>query len=447
MADYLDALIERLKTSKTGPVAGTLREMREHQYGIPLPHFAQQHLFGATGIRIWCFVSIQGKAGVGKSTLLYDLCGLVAGAVEDGGLGGMSFVYDTEHKTDPRFQLSVLLKHGDRAVRACRVMPTDTLKKCLEVFNAGVLKSYVEVCPDRSAPMLVGIDSIGGSGSEDTIKKVETEGAVGKGFTDKPHIVKHWCENQSSILDQYRVPAVIVCINQEKEGIPAPGMTVAPKTITGGGSQGFKCGYMISVTRPATKANGSLLRLKTVKSSYSDPRSVDVDLRWDVHGSKDGEDVDNARFLWALASARLLQTPDRLIGDLKSICDVTVSDKELVTCPQLGLRSVQPEEFEAALFSEEHADVLEGLYRFFKIERIRSVAEYPEHIAQEKAELKSLDKALKEKQAEANAAAEEALKAKAQKAYAKRAAKTPAVAVSIQPPAPPASKEVSDGDK
>ena len=149
----------------------------------------------------------------------------------------------------------------------------------------------------------------------------------------------------------------------------------------------------------------------------------------------------------ALASARLLQTPDRLIGDLQSICHVTVSDKELVTCPQLGLRSVQPEEFEAALFSEEHADVLEGLYRFFKIERIRSVAEYPEHIAQEKAELKSLDKALKEKQAEANAAAEEALKAKAQKAYAKRAAKTPAVAVSIQPPAPPASKEVSDGDK
>ena len=95
MADYLDALIERLKTSKTGPVAGTLREMREHQYGIPLPHFAQQHLFGATGIRIWCFVSIQGKAGVGKSTLLYDLCGLVAGAVKDGGLGGMAFVYYT----------------------------------------------------------------------------------------------------------------------------------------------------------------------------------------------------------------------------------------------------------------------------------------------------------------------------------------------------------------
>ena len=73
MADYLDALIERLKTSKTGPVAGTLREMREHQYGIPLPHFAQQHLFGATGIRIWCFVSIQGKAGVGKSTLLVSI--------------------------------------------------------------------------------------------------------------------------------------------------------------------------------------------------------------------------------------------------------------------------------------------------------------------------------------------------------------------------------------
>ncbi|MGN0909020.1 MAG: hypothetical protein ACI4NA_05320, partial [Succinivibrio sp.] len=425
MTDFLDAMIERLKTSKTGPVAGTLREMREHQYGIPLPHFAQQHLFGATGIRIWCFVSIQGKAGVGKSTLLYDLAGLVAGSRDDAGLGGMSFIYDTEHKTDPRFQLSILLKHGERAVRACRVTFTNTLKECLEGFNAGVLKSYVEVCPDRSAPMLVGIDSIGGSGSEDTIKKVETEGAVGKGFTDKSHIVKHWCENQSSILDRYRVPAVVICINQEKDGIPAPGMTVAPKTITGGGSQGFKCGYMISVSAPSTKNDGKTLRLKTVKSSYSDPRMVEVDLRWDVHGNRDGgEDVDNARFKWALASARLLQTPDRLIGDLKSICEVSVSEKELVTCQQLGLRSVQPEEFEAALFSEEHADVLDQLYRFFKIERIRPVSEYPEHIAREREDLKSLDKALKKKKEEEYAAAEAALRAKAEKAYAKRAKDT-----------------------
>jgi hypothetical protein len=146
--------------------------------------------------------------------------------------------------------------------------------------------------------------------------------------------------------------------------------------------------------------DGNLLTLTTAKTSFCDSRKVDVQFRWNKHG-KLADDAYEARFEWALASAQFLANPTNGVGDLRAICNVSVSaDRHLVTCPQLNLRSVEPEEFEAALMSNQ--ELLDKLYTFHKIEKLRPLSDgYAEHLATLKAKTKDKKNDDNEEEAEA----------------------------------------------
>lgn len=417
MADnFLDAFVSGLKCTKTGGIAYTVQELRENQFGIPLRHYAQQRLFGATGLRIQEFHSIQGDKGEGKSTLLFDLIGDTCGAEEDGGLGGVAVLYELEQKISPTILHSILVNHGERALLACMLRLGMTLGDAMKDVNAkgGALDIYRKACPRRDKPLILAFDSIGGAANADTMEKLEADGAVGKGFSDKQHNMKYWCENQGAIFARDNIPVVVICINQEKEVLGGTSYGPPQKTITGGKAQMFKDGHMISVKKKAlASGDGNVVTLRTTKSSFCDPRKIEVEFRWNRHGQKTG-DAYEARFLWALASARCIADPDNGVGEIRDICDVKISDRDLVTCPQLGLKSVTPEEFEAALFAD--TKLLEQLYVYQKIERLRSVTEYADWLA-------GKDKA-SDSPAEPVAAKKPAAKSKAK---AKTAAQAPEV--------------------
>lgn len=371
----LDSFISGLRSTKTGAIVTNVHEMRENQFGIPLKHYAQQYLFGATGLRIQVFNSIQGPKEVGKSTMMFDLMGDVCGAEEDGGYGGLAVLYELEGKISPSILYSILNNHGPRALEACIPRLGMTLEESMADLNKVIIPMYEKACPKRDKPLMIGFDSIGGSSSVDTIEKLEKEGVAGKGFWNKQHFMKYFCENQGAIFVRRGIPVVVILINQEKEELGTMS-NVPAKTITGGKAQMFKDGHMISATKSAYKSgSGNTLHLKTFKTSYCDARKLDVDFRWNIFGQKH-DDAYEAHFLWALASAKLLANPER-VGEIRSICDVKVSDKELVTCPQLGLRSVPAEEFEAALMS--NGEILDQLYTYQKIERLRDISEYPSY--------------------------------------------------------------------
>ena len=54
----------------------------------------------------------------------------------------------------------------------------------------------------------------------------------------------------------------------------------------------------------------------------------------------------------------------------------------------MGLRSVTPEEFEAALFAPENKEILDKLYAYQKIEKIKGMDEYREYLKSKKAAAK-----------------------------------------------------------
>lgn len=376
----LDMFVAGLRSGKNGAMCYTAKELREAQFGFPLRHYAQQYLFGATGLRIQVFNSIQGEKEVGKSTFSFDLAGHVCADPEHGGLGGMCVIYELEGKISPTVLHSILAGYGERAEQWCRIVPGLTLGGAMTHLNQNVLPLYKQVAPKFDVPLFVVFDSIGGSAEDDTIKKLETS-AIGKGFYDKQHFMKYFCENEGLIFSRLGIPIVVMCVNQEREKAAATVGTNAPqKIITGGRAQLFKDGHMLRARKEKLgTGDGNLITLATAKTSFCDAREIKVTFRWNKHG-KIADDAYEARFEWALASAQFLANPTNGVGELRDICDVKVSaDRHLVTCPQLDLKSVEPEEFEQALFA--NREILEKLYTFHKIEQLRDLSTYAAHLA------------------------------------------------------------------
>lgn len=375
--DILEAFRQGLKKISGDGVITTVEELKESQFGIPLKHYAQQYLFGATGLRLNVFNSIQGQKEVGKSTFLFDLMGDVSASEEDGGLGGISVLYELEGKISPSILYSILNSHGESAKNACFLRLNHTIESAISDLNTQIVPLYKQVVPKRDKPLFIGFDSIGGAASSDTMDKLKSGDPTGKGYYNKQHFMKYFCENQGSLFIKDNIPVVLFCVNQEHEQASAIGGPPS-KVITGGKAQGFKDGHMLTASKKALATNdGNLLTLRTVKTSFCDSRKIVVTFKWNKFGKK-VDDAYEAHYLWALASAQCLANPEKGVGDLRDICNVSVSTSNLVTCPQLGLTSVQPEVFEKALFENE--DILNQLYVFHKIEKLKDLDDYAQYL-------------------------------------------------------------------
>lgn len=411
---FIDDLMEDLiKDDKEGAIM-TVQELREHQYGIPLRYYAQRYLFGATGLRLKVFHSISGMPQSCKSPLLFDLMGHICADSEHHGMGGIGFIYELEDKISPTLLSSVMGQYGDIIGKSFRVVKDMTIEGAFAHLCKKLIPMYNKHVKDFDIPMIVGLDSIGGAASKDTVTKLKEEGAAGKGFYDKAHYMKYFCENAGQVIGD--IPMVVVCINQEKEAASStPGSYGPPqKKITGGASQVFKDGHMISASfRTLASGDGKIITLRTTKTSFSDARKLEVEFRWNKFGTS-LDDAYGHHFEWALASAKCLAAPDKGVGDIRDIANVSVSDKNLVTCPQLDCKSVPPEEFEAALNAPEYEKVLNDLYMYQKIERIKDLAAYKEYMK----ERKERQKSKKEKEEEAKASKVKVTKVKAAKAPA-----------------------------
>lgn len=411
---FIDDLMEDLiKDDKEGAIM-TVQELREHQYGIPLRYYAQRYLFGATGLRLKVFHSISGMPQSCKSPLLFDLMGHVCADSEHHGMGGIGFIYELEDKISPTLLSSVMGQYGDIIGKSFRVVKDMTIEGAFAHLCKKLIPMYNKHVKDFDIPMIVGLDSIGGAASKDTVTKLKEEGAAGKGFYDKAHYMKYFCENAGQVIGD--IPMVVVCINQEKEAASTtPGSYGPPqKKITGGASQVFKDGHMISASfRTLASGDGKIITLRTTKTSFSDARKLEVEFRWNKFGTS-LDDAYGHHFEWALASAKCLAAPDKGVGDIRDIANVSVSEKNLVTCPQLDCKSVPPEEFEAALNAPEYEKVLNELYMYQKIERIKDLAAYKEYMK----ERKERQKSKKEKEEEAKASKVKVTKVKAAKAPA-----------------------------
>lgn len=376
--NMIDDFMSAIKKKDKEGVVTTVKEMRENQFGLPLEHYAQEYLFGATGLRLRVFHSIAGLPASCKSPLLFDLMGHICAPVEANGLGGIGFLYELEDKISPTLLEGVLSRFGDILDKSLRVVRGCTIEEAMKHLATSLLPAYKAHFGKYNIPLVVGMDSIGGAASHDTLDKISTTGVAGKGFYDKAHYLKYFCENAGVLMGD--IPMIVICINQEKEAAASTAYGPPTKKITGGASQVFKDGHMISASfKTLASGDGKVITLRTTKTSFCDARKIEVTFRWNKFGTS-VTDAYGHHFEWALASAKCLADPEKGVGEIRDIADVKVSDMGLVTCPQLDCKSVPPEEFEAALYAPEYAKVLAELRVYQKIECIKGIKEYEDYI-------------------------------------------------------------------
>lgn len=374
----IEGLMDYLQKKDKQGVITTIEELKENQFGLPLEHYAQWYLFGANALRLKVFHSIAGMPQSCKSPLLFDLMGHVCADPMQGGLGGIGFLYELEDKISPTLLASMMSRFGDIIDKTFRPVKGLTIEEAISHIATKIIPAYKKFAPSMDVPVIIGLDSIGGSASSDTVKKITTEGSAGKGFYDKAHYMKYFCENAGHVIGD--IPMVIMCINQEKEQAAATPYAPIQKKITGGVSQVFKDGHMISASyKTLGSGDGKIITLKTTKTSFSDARKIEVVFKWNKFGANE-KDAYGHKFNWALATAKCLADPDKGVGELRDIADVKVSDLGLVTCPQLGCKSVQPEEFEQALMDPSNKEILDQLCVYQKIDKIKGMSEYKEYL-------------------------------------------------------------------
>lgn len=378
---FEDFMEEIVRKDKAGAVT-TPAELRENQFGMPLRHYAQQYLFGATGLRLKVFHSIAGVPASCKSPLLFDLMAHICADAEHGGLGGIGFLYELEDKISPTLLQSMLSSYGLALGKNFKVLRDQTIEEAMDHLATQVIPAAKKHLAKCDIPIVIGLDSIGGASASDTVEKISKEGVAGKGYYNKAHYLKYFCENAGKVIDF--VPMVVICVNQEKEQAAATPYGPPQKKITGGVSQVFKDGHMISTNfKTLASGDGKIITIRTTKTSFCDARKIEVCFRWNKFGTSQ-EDAYGHHFEWALASAKCIADPEKGVGDIRDICDVKISDQNLVTSQKLNLKSVTPEVFEQSLFAPENAAVLNELYAYQKIERIKSVAEYADYIKRRK---------------------------------------------------------------
>ena len=413
MKANMSALLEGLKKADGG-ICISVNEFKEAQYGLPLKHYCLQYLFGSTGLRYGGFYMCAGKPKSCKSPFVFDLAHRCCE------LDGISYIYELEGKMSPTLISSMLADHPEWMDGGpFQILKGHTLDEAETHLTKKILPTFKKLGA-YDTPLLIDWDSISGAAMTDVVDKIQTDGTVGKGYHEKPHVMKYLTESWSVLVGN--LPVVFVGVLQEKtkasEGF---GKKAPEKSYGGGDSQLFKVGTLLTFQLIGKLDSGKRIKISTELNGFADARQIEATFTWNQFGSLEDESQGH-KWNWADATALCLAQP-KIVGELRDIIDVKRSDKGLVTCKQFGLTSVTAEEFEAALFAEENKKVLNDLYSYHKVEKIKTPSEYIEYVRklENRAQsAKEADKAAKQEAKEAQLAAE---KAKQEAKQAKKEAK------------------------
>lgn len=233
---------------------------------------------------------------------------------------GVGAIVHTEGKWSPSKVTSMLKELSDRLV----VMPAnsvedwqekastylnfmrDTILKKREAIEKKAKNS--EYKDMRIPPMLLGIDSLTGSQSENIQETVKSEGHGSKTYQDRAMINWQWLGTWGSNL--VGMPVTVVISNHLKDAINTNGGP--PQQITGGGSgPGFGCALEIRVKNigeiKKTYYEGAKLQWRCHFNSYGrDKRKIDIPYL----ESYDANDNQVAKYDWDTALV------DLIVGEL-----------------------------------------------------------------------------------------------------------------------------------
>ena len=360
---FMTSMKENIQNRRGATGAFMADEFEHYQWGVRLPHLMAEYLFGLNVFPMPSLVELAGMPGSCKSTFLQWLMRMFAEQ------GMNAEMLETEGKMSWTLVKSILQDYAKRVMLTPGPMSQEewmgemlyAMKAFRSAYNIN-LTQYKKGEADLMRPFLVGLDSLGGAPSNETMATTDKDKAVGRSFPIE-------ALKNSRFFPQIPVrlrdlPMVIVYTNHEQERITeqkGPISVKGPRSSQGGHRPGFFCGLRLffeQATQPKTEGGVTrqMIRIEVVKNSFGEKGHViGLPMCWRVDVDEDGKDYQTTWFDWHSTLTNFLIPPgDKAVpkipkSELKKVLTLTRASESKVSCRELGLADASPEDVGAAI--------------------------------------------------------------------------------------------------
>lgn len=278
-SNLMNAMMTDIRQEVGDPTAACLDDLGNRVIGIPAPSLAFEYLTCNTVLPLEIVVQLYGPRGIGKSGLALELMRWFRK------LGGIGNYIENESKFNPDWACSIIGWHDGGCLGVVRSSHLEDweskLQKTLRWVKAKMLGDKTNPGPGKIFPYLQIVDSIMGKPSEETNKKIESQGYAGRSHPVEALSITPFIKMYAGLIANW--PVTLVCVNHLKVNQADQGMS--KKTRSGGQTIDFQGGFELEVSRTGRirKANvdGNKLRLVCEKNSFGpDKRNIPVNVLW-----------------------------------------------------------------------------------------------------------------------------------------------------------------------
>lgn len=325
--------------------------------GIPLKRLALIYLFGANILPVSKIIFLAGQTQSCKSALsLYFINEIIS-------YGGYGFYIENENKYNIDFIKNIVLNRDRFMIKP--VASVNEWQIAITEILDTIEKQKVTV------PIIIVVDSLVGTPSEEGIHLISKEGYSPERSTDTlatARSITNFLRNLTSRLINKNI--IVLFTNHMKPPVHMDGRVVSPyeKSTPGGGGQDFHavlyiCSYKQSELIKDKISIGRRVAFRLYKSSISSPgRKLEVDFLWDNVPYK---------FLWEKALIQLILGDDKLqkIIKLQKISHGPMGLR--YTSEPLGIKDGTEMDIEQAILS--NPEIFKEFTRIWQISIFNSI--------------------------------------------------------------------------
>ena len=382
--DFMTTMMESIQNRRGMSGAFMASDFHKYQWGVAIPHLMMEYLFGLNVIPMPTLIELAGLPGSCKSAFLQYMMSIFAKA------NMLSMMIETEGKMSNTLLRSflqedekkVLIDPGPMSQEEWMGELLNALKNYRKAFSDS-LKKYNpgDTTHPLLAPMLVGLDSLGGAPSNETMTVTDRDKSVGRSYPIE-------ALKNSRFFPQVPVrmrdlPMVVVYTNHEQTRIAeqkGPIQVQGQRSSQGGKRPGFFCGLRIffeqtSKPKEVGGVTSQMLTFEVVKNSFSEKgQKISMPMCWKQEIAEDGIHYQQRTwFDWHKALADFLAPgagdPKYDKAAVNKFLNVQRHSETKFSCRDLGLANVSPSELGRHI--EEDPDLVARLRPYLGIKTWR----------------------------------------------------------------------------
>jgi RecA/RadA recombinase len=237
--------------------------------GLPIPSLMLQHVLGTTVLPLSRIFQIVGEEGSCKSSFLYEIMRWFCV------YNGLCVISENENK-DAKDLREAILEHKQEYLQRVATFPTHCVEDWQTLITRTVQSNKEVMIGTKSKPgvgktypVLIGVDSIKGTGLRNAIDKIMDEGFASPEFPKFAAVITQYMQTIPKLIGGF--PFLIIGTNHLKPGVHQTNPNIPVENVPGGKSIKFMETYEIKMEKMGEikkkDLSGVKLRFRSRKSA------------------------------------------------------------------------------------------------------------------------------------------------------------------------------------